>query len=210
MGKISLIIILIVASATFYFTSQSFKVGNSSQNSTRIDEAGHLHVMGLILGESTVRDAELAFRSRADAAIFMYPIENATGEEKFRLELEAYFPSIADHSKVMLTLDVDNATMEAIRKRATSPRMYPNGVARLNLGDDDVIAVQQFKIKKLVLMPSVALDLKILEGQFGKAVLEKQVNTDTAIYAFPKIGLKATINNDEKDKLVFTNPTPPL
>jgi len=88
--------------------------------------------------------------------------------------------------------------------------MYPNGVARLNLGDDDVIAVQQFKIKKLVLMPSVALDLKILEGQFGKAVLEKQVNTDTAIYAFPKIGLKATINNDEKDKLVFTNPTPPL
>jgi len=208
MGKVSLIIIIIVASATFYFTSQSFKVGNSAQNTTRIDESGHLHVMGLVLGESTVRDAELAFRSRADAAIFMYPIDTASGEEKFRLALEAYFPSIADHSKVMLTLDVDNQTMEAIRKRATSPRMYPNGVARLNLGDDDVIAVQHFKIKQLVLMPSVALDLKILEGQFGKAVLEKQVNAQTAIYTFPSIGLRATINNDEKDKLVFTNPNP--
>lgn len=206
MGKISLIVIILVVSATFYFTSISFKNTDQSANRTFVDEAGHLHVMGIILGQSTVREAEKAFRSRVDAAIFMYPDPQTTGKNKFKLDLEAYFPSIADHTKVMLKLTVDDAQLEAIRQRSSSPRMYPNGIARRNLANEDILAIQHMIIHQLILMPSTDIDLRILEAQFGKAAKSNIEQDGHTSYQFPSIGLEANINPEGKDKLTFTNP----
>jgi hypothetical protein len=207
MGKIALVFIIVLASATFYLTSSAYQ--SSSENTvqrTWIDESGKLHVMGIVLGESTVRDAERAFRSRVDAAIFMYPVSTQDESNKFKLELEAYFPSIADHSKVILKLAIDETTLEAMRKRSSSPRMYPNGVARSNLSSEDILNVQRTIIKELIVMPSIQITTEILNAQFGKAEQVKSEESGIATYLYPKIGLIATINNDGKDKFTFTNP----
>ncbi|MDX8388066.1 MAG: hypothetical protein R8M46_05980 [Ghiorsea sp.] len=210
MGKIALFFIIVMASATFYLTSSIYKSPTStekSQQRTWIDDSGKLHVMGIVLGESTVRDAERAFRSRVDAAIFMYPLASQDKENKFKLELEAYFPSIADHSKVMLKLAVDDPTMEEMRKRGTSPRMYPNGVARSNLSSEDILTVQKTTIKELVIMPSAQITDEIIHAQFGKPDhIEKDKGDMITTYTFKSIGLVAVINNEGKDKLTFRNP----
>ncbi|MDQ6988520.1 MAG: hypothetical protein Q9M19_01465 [Mariprofundaceae bacterium] len=207
MGKISLVFIIVMASATYYLTSTSFQSSQSlQQNRTWIDETGKLHVLGLTLGKSTVRDAEIALRSRADAAIFMYPLHDEGKEKKFKLVLEAYFPSIADHSKVMLTLDVEEQQLEAIRQRSTSPRLYPNGVARMNLGNEDILAVLKFTIHTLTLIPSTQLDAAILKAQFGNPKRINTVNKHITTYLYPNLGLTASINDSGKDKLVFTSP----
>lgn len=198
-----------MASATFYITSNSYKSPSSSEVSqprTYIDETGKLHVMGIVLGESTVRDAERAFRSRADAAIFMYPLAKKNNERRFHLELEAYFPAIADHSKVMLKLMVEETQLEQIRQRSTPPRMYPNGVARRNLGSYDVIAVQNIIIRQLILMPSVQVNKDILNAQFGEAESIQQESNGLTSYVYPKLGLVAVINAQGKDKFTFSNP----
>lgn len=206
MGKVSLFLIIVVASATFYFTSLSFQ-GNASQNNRPfVDSNGKLHVMGIIINESTVRDAEKAFRSRADSAIFMYPIVSNNRERRFSLELDAYFPSIADHTKIILKLVVDEMQMEEIRRRSTSPRMYPNGIARRNLANEDVLAVQHMKIRAFHLLPSTPIDSAILEAQFGKADTIEILDNATVRYSFPDLGLIALIDEQGQDTLIFTNP----
>jgi len=210
MGKIALVFIIIVASATYYLTSTTYKSSSSTnqtaQKRTWIDESGKLHVMGIILGQSTVRDAEKAFRSRVDAAIFMYPKPDRHGQTQFQLELEAYFPSIADHSKVMLKLAISQAALEAMRKRSSSPRMYPNGVARRNLASEDILTVQQSTIRELIIMPSVQITPEILAAQFGPEDQKQQDNDGVTHYTYSKIGLVASINEEGKDKFIFTNP----
>ncbi len=208
MWKISLALIVIVGSATFYITSSVYKQsGKSLQERTFFDDNQHLHVMGIVLGESTVRDAEIAFRSRADAAVFLYPKANQEGQEaQYTGKLEAYFPSIADHSKILLTLQLTDAELEAVRQRSTRPRVYPNGVIRMNLSSEDILAVQRMVITELSLIPSVELNKEMIVAQFGEP--EKTITTkaNSTTYTFPKIGLVATINEDAKDKLTFSNP----
>ena len=205
MWKISLALILIFGLATFYITSSVYKQsGENPQQRTFFDDKNHLHVMGIVLGESTVRDAEIAFRSRTDAALFLYPKEEL--EAQYTGKLEAYFPSIADHSKVLLTLKTTDAELEAIRKRSTRPREYPNGVIRMNLSNQDILAVQRMIIIEMSLIPSLDLNEEMIVAQFGKPEQVTNSSPNTTVYTFPKFGLVATINQDDKDKLTFNNP----
>ena len=209
MWKISLALIIIVGSATFYFTSQNYKnTSHSASKRTWFDEKGHLHVMGVVLGESTLRDAEKAFLSRADAAIFLYPdnTKNNQGEQHFHGQLEAYFPSIADHSKIILKMVTTPEELEIMRQRSSAPRIYPNGVIRMNLSNEDIIAVQHKTFDQFILIPSVQLDESILKAQFGEPESINQEGETTIRYSFPKLGLTATIDSNGKDKLTFANP----
>ena len=208
MWKISLALILIVGSATFYITSSVYKQsGGNPKQRTFFDDKQHLHVMGIVLGESTVRDAEIAFKSRTDSALFLYPKETKEGQEaQYTGKLEAYFPSIADHSKVLLTLKTTDVELEAIRERGTRPRVYPNGVIRMNLSNQDILAVQRMIITEMSLIPSLELNKEMIVAQFGKPELVTNTNPNTTVYTFPKFGLVATINQNDSDKLTFNNP----
>ncbi len=208
MWKISLALILIVGSATFYITSSVYKQsGDNPKQRTFFDDKQHLHVMGIVLGESTVRDAEIAFKSRTDAALFLYP-KKAKGEQEAQYtgKLEAYFPSIADHSKVLLTLKITDAELEAMRKRSSRPREYPNGVIRMNLSNQDILAVQHMIVIEMSLIPSLNLNKEMIMAQFGKPEQVTNISPNTTVYTFPKFGLVATINQDDKDRLTFNNP----
>lgn len=207
MWKISLAFIVIVGSVTFYITSAVYKNhGESTQARTFFDDQQRLHVMGIVLGKSTVRDAEIAFRSRADAAVFLYPKPTQDGEEaQYTGKLEAYFPSIADHSKVLLTLKLTDAELEAVRRRSARPRIYPNGVIRMNLSSEDILTVQHMVIIELSLIPSVELNKDMIVTRFGEAEKITHKKPNTTVYTFPKVGLVATINDDAKDKLTFHN-----
>jgi hypothetical protein len=208
MWKISLALILIVGSATFYITSSVYKQsGQNPKQRTFFDDKQHLHVMGIVLDESTVRDAEIAFRSRTDAALFLYPKETKEGQEaQYTGKLEAYFPSIADHSKVLLTLKTTDVELEAIRKRGTRPRVYPNGVIRMNLSSQDILAVQRMIITEMSLIPSLDLNKEMIVAQFGNPDQVTNTNPNITVYTFPKFGLVATINQDDSDRLTFNNP----
>jgi hypothetical protein len=211
MWKISLALILIVGSATFYFTSQNYQhTPHKLSERTWFDDHGHLHVMGIVLEESTLRDAEKAFLSRADSAVFLYPEpqQKEGTEKRYHGELEAYFPSIADHSKVVLKMVVEQEHLETIRKRSSAPRIYPNGVIRMNLSNEDIVAIQYMTIRQFILIPSVELDEKVLKAQFGEAQSVRKTGPTTTVYTFPKIGLTATLDSEGKDKLLFSNHQP--
>jgi hypothetical protein len=202
LGKIALLFVLLITGYTFYSTKLDIEK-HAAAGGTFVDDSGHLHVLGLILPGSTLREAEIKLKSRADTAIYIYP----GGEGgKGRVTLEAFFPSIADHSKVILQLGVSQAVLEAMQKHALPPRIHPNGVVRMNLGDEDVLEVLKFPVTGLSLIPSLDINKKMLAARFGKPAKESEDAKGVIRQEYPNVYLTAFLNPNGRAKLDFAVP----
>jgi hypothetical protein len=204
-GKLALIFVVLVTGYTFYSTKLDIEK-HASANSTFVDDSGRLHVLGLILPGSTLREAEITLKSRADTAIYIYPGEN---DGRGRTSLEAYFPSIADHSKVILQLEASQIMLEAMQKNATAPRLYPDGVARMNLGNADILEVLKLPITGLTLIPSLDIDKKMLEARFGKPAKEIDEGEGVIRQEYPSVHLTTILSPDGRARLDFAVPDLP-
>ncbi|MDT8376202.1 MAG: hypothetical protein RQ867_05605 [Mariprofundaceae bacterium] len=206
LGKIALLFVVLVTGYTFYSTKMDIEK-HAAANSTFVDDSGRLHVLGLILPGSTLREAEIKLKSRADTAIYIYPGEN---DGRGRVALEAFFPSIADHSKVILQLEASQAMLEAMQKNATAPRLYPDGVARMNLGNDDVLEVLKLPITGLTLIPSLKIDKKMLAARFGKPAKEIEEGEGVVRQEYPDVYLTTILSPDGRARLDFAVPDLPV
>jgi hypothetical protein len=191
--------------AVFAWTSTHYQQQPGKKKDTWVDERGKLHVLGITLGASTLREAEIALQSRSDIALYIYPV----GHPKAGQKLEAYFPAIADHTQVILQLDATPAQLHQIEQRATRPHLYPNAVARSDLAPEDNLLAYQLLVTELTLIPSTALDTEALNARFGTpARIEHPQEKETLLY-YPESGLVATLVEGEPAQLHFSNPAAP-
>lgn len=199
---LAIVAVFVVTGLVFLWTSSNYR-SDGSANDTWIDEAGRLHVLGVVLGESTLRSAEKALKSRSDIALYIYPDTHKDAG----MRLEAFFPSLADHSKVILVLSADQGLLEQIQQNSTVPHIYPNSVARMNLHPVNIPTVQQLKVARLTLIPSVSITAEMLKSRFGEA---SSISTDedgSVHYFFPDVGLEAVLSEKDAAMLHFSNPS---
>ena len=203
-GIIGGILVVIISVSVFFFTSAYYK-NNAKQHAkdTWVDIAGYLHVLGITLDRTTLRDAEKILLSRSDIALYHYP----SAPNEHSLTLEASFPSLTDHSKVMLKLHASQQQLESFRSHATMPRIYPNKVIRMNLAAEDLLLTDNLIVETLTFIPSTQMDQQTLTTRFGKPGRVATAD-DGMHYFYPAIGLEATIHNDDKKvTLKFSPPT---
>lgn len=192
---------LAVTVAVFAWTSSHYQQRNQERD-TWVDKSGKLHVLGITLGVSSLRQAEVALQSRSDVALYIYPLEHP----KAGMKLEAYFPAISDNTQVILLLDASPELLKQMQARATMPHIYPNTVARSNLAPTDQQFVQQMLIRELTLLPSISITQQELTSRFGAPMNVSHADSGKTVYAFPAFGLEATLIPDEPAQLHFTNP----
>ncbi len=196
---------LVATVAVFAWTSTHYQQHPGKKKDTWVDERGRLHVLGITLGTSTLREAELALQSRSDIALYIYP----AGHPKAGQKLEAYFPAIADQTQVILRLDATPAQLHQIEQRATRPHLYPNAVARSDLAPEDNLLAYQLLVTELTLIPSTALNTETLNARFGTpSRIEHPEEKKTLLY-YPASGLVATLVEGEPAELHFSNPAGP-
>ncbi len=200
---IKLITAVIAITAVVFLWSLNSHRLSEQKSDTWVDERGHLHVLNLVLGKTTLREAEIALKSRSDTAIYIYP-EN---HPQAGITLESYFPSIADHSKVILQLETSPQLLKQVQERSTLPHLYPNKVARMNLHPEDLEIVQQLKVVKATLIPSIRISYEMLSKRFGEALKHSISDDGTSHYDYPALGLHATLPKDDPARLQFTNPS---
>ncbi|GAV19269.1 hypothetical protein MMIC_P0202 [Mariprofundus micogutta] len=194
--------VVIGTGLVFVWSSTNHK-NNAQVKDTWVDDAGYLHVLNIKLGKTTLRDAEIALKSRSDIAMYVYPQEHVNAG----MRLEAYFPSIADHSKVILELKADELTLKQLQMRATMPHIYPNTVARMNLNPEDLPRVQLLTVEKLTLIPSIDITPELLEARFGEP--ENVITGEETVYYYPSLGLTAQLKKEDAARLLFQNPKAP-
>jgi len=193
---------IIITATLFFWSSSQYKQGSDASLNTRVDTQGHLHVLGITLGETNLKQAEHILQSKSDVALYIYPQEHP----KAGLKLEAFFPAIADHTKVILLLDIPREKMQEIESRATIPHQYQDGVARMNMAVDDITRVKQAIISELTLIPNLSISAENLKARFGKPDRVRRTGNNQKQYSYESIGLEATISNDEPPMLHFSNP----
>jgi len=175
---------LLTTALVFAWSSSNHKTDPATQE-TWVDDSGQLHVLGLTLGKTVLREAEVALKSRSDIALYIYPEEHPEAG----LKLEAFFPAIADHCKVILELDSDEETVKMIQQRSTLPHLYPNKVARMNLHPEDLAIVQQLTVKSLTLIPSIAIPVALIGTVAGIWMLGFSINILTLLVLVLATGL---------------------
>ena len=194
---------VIVATALVFIWSLNSHQVTDQRSDTWVDQAGRLHVLDIELGRTTLREAEIALKSRSDTALYIYPEQHP----RAGIRLEAFFPSIADHSKVILELEAGAPLLKHLQERATIPHLYPNKVARMNLHPEDLLTVQRLIVGKVTLIPSIHVSHEMLRNRFGEASNSSVTEDGTEHYYYPSIGLHATVFKDDATRLEFSNPT---
>jgi len=197
-----LLAVVVLTAAVFLWSSGRYQQGDSAATATAVDAQGYLHVLGVTLGKTTLKQAEKILKSKSDVALYIYP----QGHAKAGLKLEAFFPAIADHTKVVLLLDVNKATLKAIETRATIPHLYPDQVARMNLAVDDVSHARDATVSALTLIPNLVVSLATLKARFGEPDRVHKLPTGEKQYIYDAIGLKAVLHDDSPPMLHFTTP----
>lgn len=196
-----LLLVFVSTGLIFLWSSSNYQQSNAAMN-TYVDDAGHLNVLGVTLGESSLNQAEKILMSKSDVALYIYP----QGHVKEGLRLEAFFPSIADHTKVMLLLDLNDDELQDIESRATIPHLYPNKIARMNLDAKDVIRVHHATVRELTLIPNLTISFETLKARFGDPDRVKTLDQERAQYEYDGIGLKALLSDEGPPQLHFTTP----
>lgn len=199
---LKIILAILIVTALLLAWSQSRYHSDPDHADTWLDTQGQLHVLGITLGDSTLREAETALQSRSESALYIYP----AGHRQAGLRLEAYFPAIADHTRVILRLAAEDTELKSMQGRASLPHQYPNGVLRMNLASDDLAHMQQLKVSELTLVPSLPVTAAMLTARFGKPDAMTREDDGAMHYHFGAVGLEATLQQDGPSLLHFINP----
>jgi len=202
MGLYALLVVVVATTGLFLWTSTQYQQGSSTPD-THVDATGKLHVLGLTLGESNLRQAELILQSKAEVALYLYP----EGHAKAGMKLEAFFPAIADHTKVILLLDVGQEERLSMAKRASMPQQSQNGVIRIGLASSDLSGVYDATVKELTLIPSLDVSAENLKARFGEPDLIQNLEDEQILYRYDSVGLSATLGSDVLPMLSFSNPS---
>jgi len=201
LGLNVLLAVVIITAIVFAWNRTSYQRTDQSPD-TWVDVSGKLHVLGLTIGETTLRQAETILKSRSDIALYIYPQQHP----RAGMRLEAFFPAIADHSKVILQLDADPTLLRELETRATVPHLYPNEVARMNLAASDQHTVRIQVVKSLTLIPSIALDEDTLNARFGTPGDVTQLENGGVAINYPDVGLHVSTDAEGSARLRFANP----
>jgi len=202
MGLWMILLVVVITATLFFWTSSQHKQESSSTYKTSINAQGQLKVLGITLGNTSLKEAELALQSKSDVALYIYPEEDS----KAGMKLEAFFPAIADHTKVVLLLSASPDELKGIESRATIPHLYPDKVARMNLAADDVTRLRTATVQELTLIPNLTLTPELLAARFGEPDHINQLPGKGNEYIYWAIGLKAVLADGEPPMLHFANP----
>lgn len=162
---------------------------------------GNTQVLGIHLGNTTLKQAQEIFKVYGKAAIF--------SEAEREPSLEVYFNSVnlgGFSAKVVLNLIASEQQIPPMQANATEAKLQPSGARRYELHSDDYALLLDMAISGITYIPSVRLDEEMVTTRFGKAEIIQQVPelANVHIWQYPRIGLSITFDPDEKTVLQYS------
>ncbi len=204
--KIKLLYVVLIA--LVIFTLWPSEEANHKRQSgikvwnAHIDSNGQLNVLDVVLGKSSLKQAETVLRSQSERALFI-----KLSDEKQQTEtLEAYFPTSPDRSKLIIELDAPADLLERINKQAYKTMVFPSGNAKVEISPADMPDIEKLLAKSITYIPPVKLEVDVIEKQFGKAEQQIRDSDGNLHLLYPALGLDAVIPSSDKNMFQFVPP----
>jgi len=157
---------------------------------SQVDEQGHVHALGLTIGQSTLADAMAHYGKDVEIKLF-------TDAELNPTSVEAYFPTIyigAIKSPMILRLKVDYARMQALMNEAPGVRATPTGNKEVLLSDFQARSLLSAPIEAITLVVKKHLPEEALIKRFGEPVEKVTAPDKTIRWRYPHKGLEIIID----------------
>jgi hypothetical protein len=162
---------------------------------------GTTRVFGLTLAKSTFDDAQRRFGSDIDLGIVARPGEIGS--------LEAYYSEFTAGvmaGKLVLAADVDKATVQRMRERATKWVYMESTTREYLLDTSDQASAIKTPIATIAFIPSVSIDENTVTRLFGAPRERLRTDQNTEHLLYPAKGLDVTLHVKGKDVLQYVAP----
>ena len=144
---------------------------------------------GLVLGYSTLQEAELSFRLKSDVSLFVAPDGKSVVEGYFDEVNLAGLTSI-----IIVSVELSDEYRSAIYNRGTRISTLGNGTRKVNLTTEDAITIRKKPISSLTYLPKIRLDPEQIEHRFGKPTQQiHEADKQTEHWLYPKLGLDVVL-----------------
>ena len=163
---------------------------------------GSTRVFGLVLGRSTLQDAQQIFQEKAELSMF------ATDDGK--RVVEGYFNQLTLsglRARMVLAMDYSEEELEAIFDRGARIATMGSGKRKVSLSSEDKMAAMHIPIASITYLPKTNLDATLIEKRFGKpAETIKESKTDVEHWLYPDLGLDIALSDEQQDVWQYTRP----
>ncbi len=147
-----------------------------------------VHILGIRINTHNLQDAMLRLQGIPTTALFTK--RKAPGEPEPDMHLEAYFEDIYDEGdRFIFGLNADEKLLQHIKKQGIEPRLYPDGVLRINIHPDLATIIQELPIHSITIIPGHAIDFEEFQEHMGKPDNLINDGVGNAHFLYPKLGL---------------------
>ena len=166
-----------------------------------VDGQGGSTVFGLRPGVSTLGDVRRKLGNEIEVAIIAAPNEIGS--------LEGYYAQLPLGfvlAKMVVTVDVPDEAISAMRERALKATHMESTTRRITLHPDDLAAADKLPIRAISVIPTVNLDEATIVQRFGEPG-ERVVLSDRRTHLlYPGLGLDVVVDKDGKELLQYVAP----
>lgn len=166
-----------------------------------VDGQGGSSVFGLKPGVSTLGEVRQRLGSEIEVAIIAEPNEVGT--------LEGYYAQVPLGfvlAKVIVTVDVPQEAISAMRERALKAKHMESMTRKITLHPDDLALAEQMPVKAISVIPTVNLDEATVIQRFGQPGERLVVSEKRTHMLYPQQGLDVVVDGDGKELLQYVAP----
>ena len=163
---------------------------------------GSIRVFQTQLGVTTLGEFIHHYKQLPEVTLFV----PRTGDSV----IEAYFNSLmlaGLKAKVVLLLNVDKPTLEAMYDRGIRISTMGSGTRKVELSSEDIQTLRTMTISAITYIPSINITDALLQKRFGEPAYKlDDVNTHAVHWIYPEKGLDVALSDNDKDVFQYVHP----
>ena len=163
---------------------------------------GSTRVFGLVLGKSTLQQAEQKLQSTAEITLFEPANKTPT--------VEAYFDKImlaGLSAKIIIELDIPKTQRQAMFARGTRISTLASGTHKVSLHNQDLALARNSAVATIAYLPRTRLQQDLIYKRFGEPAQRITIaETKTTHWLYPQLGLDIALNETGNAVLQYVAP----
>ena len=164
---------------------------------------GSIKVFGLVLGTSTLQDAQQLFQEEAELSMF--------ASDDGKKVVEGFFNQLTLsglRARMVVALTYSEEELEGIFNRGARIATMGSGQRKVTLSGEDNQAALHTPIAAITYLPKANLDAVMVEKRFGRPDERiREQSTDVEHWLYPALGLDIALSEEQKDVLQYTQPS---
>jgi len=168
----------------------------------KVLQSGHTQVFSLIIGQSTLGEAEQQLKEVAEITLF--------SAENTPPVIEAFFAEVKIgglKSKMVMSIDLPQAELENMFNRGARIATLGSGTRKVTLSSDDAKRVRDASIASITYLPSINLNAELIEKRFGTPTEKVADSSSDAIHwLYPEKGVDVALSEENKEVIQYVEP----